>query len=326
MEKLDMKELLEDEFIKDPLRKEIELAELESELYTENILKMHPDTTYSTTEAAEFIGRNDGTLRNYFRNELFHYIGPARSGKYYRLDYKSIFKLHMILLLVEKANKKTADLAHFVGVKNLTSTTNFNPVNVDNHLAKNDGQNQATLIKEIEELRKHLIIQKLTGKVQDANNSLTSTRLDYSDNEREISNLENKIENLQSKYQREAMERRYYRVLDQTMKATQQKVKKRSWLSLFTGGSNEEEMDVESVLNDAISTAEEERNEQNFEEVDQLKSELNKKIEKRERLKEEIEKKQTKVEENKSYLNHLIEHKEDIKRNDVLKLLNTHTD
>lgn len=114
----DVKKTLVDEFKNDPIYKMVEFYELEEDLFTDGILGMNmdPDYTYSTTEASKILGRPDSTIRNYFHTDLIEYIGPEKWGKFYRLNYRSIFKLRMIFTLVDKANKSSVDLLTALGV------------------------------------------------------------------------------------------------------------------------------------------------------------------------------------------------------------------
>lgn len=116
--KEEIKRKLIEEFKDDPIYKMVEFYGLVDELFTEGILGLNMDdkNTYSTTEAAKILDRPDSTIRNYFHTDLIEYIAPEKWGKFYRLDYRSIFKLRMIFVLVDKANKTSVDLLTTLGV------------------------------------------------------------------------------------------------------------------------------------------------------------------------------------------------------------------
>lgn len=60
-----MKELLVGEFEKDPIYRMAILIGLESSLFTEGILSMHVEMTYSTVEAGKIIERSDSTAASF---------------------------------------------------------------------------------------------------------------------------------------------------------------------------------------------------------------------------------------------------------------------
>ncbi|KAF0816086.1 MULTISPECIES: hypothetical protein [unclassified Cytobacillus] len=117
MESLDMKELLMKEFENDPIYRMAVLNGLEDSVFTMGIQSMHKDMTYSTVEAGRIIERSDSTIRNHFRSDLIEYIQPEKFGKFYRLNYKSVFRLHLIFVLMDKASKTSVDLLAELGMQ-----------------------------------------------------------------------------------------------------------------------------------------------------------------------------------------------------------------
>lgn len=117
MEEKDIKTVLTQEFQDDPIYKLALLNKLEDYLFTEGILSMHLESTYSTVETGKIIERSDSTIRNHFRSDLIDYIAPEKFGKYYRLNYKSVFRLQLIFILMEKASKTSVDLLHELGMQ-----------------------------------------------------------------------------------------------------------------------------------------------------------------------------------------------------------------
>lgn len=113
----EIKELLEQEFEKDPIYRMAILNGLKDSLFTDGILSMHEEMTYSTVEAGKIIERSDSTIRNHFRSDLIDYIQPEKFGKFYRLNYKSVFRLQLIFVLMERASKTSVDLLAELGME-----------------------------------------------------------------------------------------------------------------------------------------------------------------------------------------------------------------
>ena len=129
MEEIDMKEVLISEFENDPIYRLALLNKLEDSIFTESILSLHKDTTYSTVDTGKIIDRSDSTIRNHFRSELLDYIAPEKYGKFYRLDYKSVFRLQLIFLLMDKSGKTTIDLLAELGIQpGISVTGNFKKI------------------------------------------------------------------------------------------------------------------------------------------------------------------------------------------------------
>ncbi|MDC3424292.1 hypothetical protein NC797_07190 [Aquibacillus sp. 3ASR75-11] len=294
---IDMKDLLEEKFEDDPLRREIKINKLENDLYTDSILSMHPDTTYSTVEAGDIIGRKDSTLRNYFRTELLEYIGPDKFGKYYRLDYISVFKLHMILLLVEKANKSTSDLAYFCGLAPLVSTGN-NKRNGQGNNSNTPSTNNNQMLQEMDQLKRIMFIQTLRAKLADEKSSLTNLEVKISNTQREIDSLEKNIELATLKHQNEKVERKYHRMLDYSLKNTVAKntgTQKWSLKNLFKGPESSGEIDVDKVMKEAVEIANNEREEEANKEIEQNKQLLEEKKKSIEVLNDNLQQQKEKV-------------------------------
>lgn len=117
LEEKDMKTRLIEEFQEDPIYRLAVLNGLEASFFTDGILSMHKEITYSTVETGKIIERSDSTIRNHFRSDLLSYIEPEKFGKFYRLNYKSVFRLHLIFLLMEKSSKTTVDLLAELGMQ-----------------------------------------------------------------------------------------------------------------------------------------------------------------------------------------------------------------
>ncbi|KAA9014893.1 coiled-coil domain-containing protein [Niallia endozanthoxylica] len=219
MEELDMKEILIREFENDPIYRLALLNKLEDSIFTESILALHKDTTYSTVETGKIIDRADSTIRNHFRSELVDYIAPEKYGKFYRLNYKSVFKLHLIFLLMDKAGKTTIDFLSELGLEpGVTVSSNIKrlaPHNERNDLQSRDtGQDNVLIETRIQEFEKKIDLQntminilkyekdisdlesKITHNQSKINEILILSRMQY---EKELSEVEQKITHNQSK-------------------------------------------------------------------------------------------------------------------------------
>jgi hypothetical protein len=117
VEKVDMEAVLKEEFKDDPVYRLAVLNGLEDSLFTKGILSLHKDLSYSTVETGRIIERSDSTIRNHFRSDLIEYIAPERFGKYYRLNYTSVFRLHIVFMLMERAAKTTVDILAELGMQ-----------------------------------------------------------------------------------------------------------------------------------------------------------------------------------------------------------------
>ncbi|PMC36248.1 hypothetical protein CJ195_15655 [Bacillus sp. UMB0899] len=259
MVELDIRDLLENEFEGDNVRKEITYAKLEEDLYTDGILSMHPDTTYSTTEAAKIIGRSDSTIRNYFRTDLDEYIEAERHGKFYRLNYKSIFKLHMILLLIEKAGKSTSDISYFVGISPSVSVSNGKRTGrIINEEYSIDEYNNR--LKQMEEVIKHFHYQLESNnnhlKYLTEKDKLSGLKEELDSIDSQLKNAELKIDQLQLKRQLLISEDKNYRLLDLSLRNTQQNKSSGFIGNLLSAFKGPEHIDVEKVILNAKNEVE----------------------------------------------------------------------
>ena len=191
MEEIDMKEVLTSEFENDPIYRLALLNKLEESLFTESILSLHKDTTYSTVETGKIIDRSDSTIRNHFRSELVDYIAPEKYGKFYRLDYKSVFRLHLIFLLMDKVGKTTIDILAELGIQpGISVSSNFKKMphrNENGFQKENNEYNEIVLVDtKLLEFEKKLDLQGIMI-------NILKYEKDISDIERRISNSQSSI-------------------------------------------------------------------------------------------------------------------------------------
>ena len=191
MEEIDMKEVLTSEFENDPIYRLALLNKLEESLFTESILSLHKDTTYSTVETGKIIDRSDSTIRNHFRSELVDYIAPEKYGKFYRLDYKSVFRLHLIFLLMDKVGKTTIDILAELGIQpGISVSSNFKKMphrNENGFQKENNEYNEIVLVDtKLLEFEKKLDMQGIMI-------NILKYEKDISDIERLISNTQSSI-------------------------------------------------------------------------------------------------------------------------------------
>lgn len=123
---MDMREAFEREFQNDPIYKMCLINNLtEDELFPQSILSIHHEASYGTVEVGRILGRPDSTIRNHFRTDLVNYVAPERFGKYYRMDWKSVFRLHLIFLLIELRGKTTVDILVELGEEASVAVSNY---------------------------------------------------------------------------------------------------------------------------------------------------------------------------------------------------------
>ena len=185
-----MKEVLISEFKNDPIYRLALLNKLEDSIFTESILSLHKDTTYSTVDTGKIIDRSDSTIRNHFRSELLDYIAPEKYGKFYRLDYKSVFRLQLIFLLMDKLGKTTIDILAELGIQpGISVTGNFKKVP-----HRNDNKSFQKGNREIDD------ILPVDTKLQEFEHKLNlqGIMLNVLKYEKDISDIERRISNNQS--------------------------------------------------------------------------------------------------------------------------------
>ena len=119
VEERSMREILEYDFKDDPVYKLcLNKDDLELDmLFSPAILGLSRKVVYSTVDAGKILQRNDSTIRNHFRTDIIKYIKPEKHGKYYRLDYKSVFRLHMVFVLMENTSSTSTDILIEAGLQ-----------------------------------------------------------------------------------------------------------------------------------------------------------------------------------------------------------------
>jgi hypothetical protein len=198
MEDINIKEILLEQFEDDPLYRLAIRNDLEDNIFSDSILSsLHPGTTYSTVETGRMIDRSDSTIRNHFRTDLIEYIAPEKYGKFYRLDYKSVFRLHLIFLLNEKAGKNTIDLLAELGMQpGITVAGNVKRIGRSSNSSElqeynDDYNNNFKLENRISELEEKFNLQSLML-------NILKYEKDISDFERKINSEEAKIAEIKS--------------------------------------------------------------------------------------------------------------------------------
>lgn len=222
MDTLNMKEILINEFKDDPIYKLCLINKLESYLFTESILEMHTETSYSTVEAGKILGRNDSTIRNHFRSDLIEYIAPERYGKYYRLDYISVFKLQMVFVLMEKAGKGSVDILVEAGIhasELFTSSGIKKPVRPESNdlkIIRRDSDQDEMIDDRLNDLEKNLAIQTIQL-------NIIKYEKDLNDLDRIIGENKSSIELIKLNEQNHYLEQRQLQLLSASLNKTFEK-------------------------------------------------------------------------------------------------------
>ncbi|WP_368502713.1 hypothetical protein AB3N04_01040 (plasmid) [Alkalihalophilus sp. As8PL] len=231
-------DILESEFMDDPLKRQLEFFDLTANKLLPDFLNdLHPEATYSTTESAAFLQKNDSTLRNYLRNEnLMKYIKPVRSGRFYRLNYKSIFRLHMILLYLDQG-KTISDVEVLLGYR--SETMEYDSVNPNRGLKNFDNEILGQILKTTN--------QRIQILEQD--NSLTYKKREYDQLENRLEKKRMDVELIDHKISLLRVEARNQQLLTHTLKKATNRPKP-SFLQSLLG--KHEEVDVEVIFNESV--------------------------------------------------------------------------
>ncbi|MDE3841004.1 hypothetical protein C0966_17205 (plasmid) [Bacillus methanolicus] len=240
MENTDMKKLLKEEFENDPIYRLAILNGLEDSLFTENILSMHKEISYSTVEAGRIIERSDSTIRNHFRSDLIEYIAPEKFGKYYRLNYKSVFRLHLIFLLMEKASKTTVDLLAELGMQpSIQIGGNIKRIPRSNSRELQEWNQQKEEDQDLIEDRLKNLEHAMN--IQSLMLNILKYEKDLADIERKIENRESAINQIKSEFHMRYLEEKQSQLLTNSLKKT---IQKPSFFGLF---KKTEEIDVQQI-------------------------------------------------------------------------------
>ncbi|MFJ6414436.1 hypothetical protein ACIQLG_16775 [Terribacillus saccharophilus] len=253
----DMKNLLEQTFKEDPLRTEIAYWKLDEELFTKSILNMSTTAKYSTMEASTILARADSTLRNYFRSEINDYINPEKIGRFFRLDYISIFKLHMIFILMDKPKKTLSDIGYLVGITGAISNQSYTPPK--SREVEDYGYDDLDIAEEISTLKKMITIQSLKSSVFEKQYNLDNSVKKVQLIENEIKHIDSQIDNIKLSRNNQALEKKYYRMLDNSLRNSMAAKNEQKWSlkNIFKGPDNIP-VDVDEVMAKAEQTAQEE--------------------------------------------------------------------
>jgi hypothetical protein len=276
----DIKTLILNEFSNDPVYRLAVLNDLEDHLFTKEILSMHHEINYSTVDAGKIIGRADSTIRNHFRSDLLKYINPEKYGKYYRLNFVSIFKLHLIFLLIEKASKTSIDILVELGIQpaSIEYDTGFE-VPKKNHLQPSNRSGNSgdyELEGRLDELEKNFKIQSIML-------SLLKYEKDLSDVDREIEVYESKIENVQTNAHMKYLEESQTQMLALSLKNP---TKKRSLFDSIFKKNNDTELNVMELSKEIEKKLKEKMKEEMKSKIGEYEEKLKEAREKQIRLKE----------------------------------------
>lgn len=234
----ELRELLLEEFQYDQIYNLALSHTSEEDIWTDSILSINPDTHYVAIKASEFIGRDDATIRHYLRSELSDiYIKPQKHGRYYRLNYITIFRIHLISLLMEKVGMTTNQLLVELGAE---------PTFESNRKSSNDA-----LIEQISNFKEavnylynsNMNYQNLLLEILAMDRSVNQLKYEITQLEREMSESNQEIKQLESAaYQDYLLDRQNH-----IMVASLRKKQKTSIFSLFKKDTDDEPLITEEV-------------------------------------------------------------------------------
>jgi len=289
MEERDMKSLLIQEFEDDPIYRMAILNKLEEYLFTDGIISMHEEGTYSTVETGKIIERSDSTIRNHFRSDLIEYIAPEKFGKYYRLNYKSVFRLHLIFLLMEKASKTSVDLLHELGMQPAMQVGGSGLKRINRQESRglqeySNGQ-AGELSEEYEERLQAL--ERITG-LQSVMLNMSKYQSDLSEINSLIQIKELAIENKKTKAELKYEANKSSKLLTSSLKKT---IQKPSFFGLF---KKQEEINLQGIEQEIESQLKEKLETDIEEDIKSEKAEIEKLLAKRDSVKAALDKEQEK--------------------------------
>lgn len=251
--------IINDKFNNDPLREQIKISGLDEYLFPDRLIeKLNTNNTYSLSQAAEILEVRDHNLRNYLnRHYLDEYIQTERLGKLYRLDYKCIFKFHMIFILVNHGKRTPTDIASYVGTKvevgNATLRNNRERAVNDSNNLSNEFNNSNEYEKRLENIEKSILMMNWERMVEQARNNLETSIRKVKDWETKLTLIGREIENLELRKQIEKQEKRTSELIKESHKRVgliNNKQASFSFKNLFIKPKIEE-VDYDKVLNEA---------------------------------------------------------------------------
>ncbi|MBU8772148.1 hypothetical protein [Cytobacillus oceanisediminis] len=263
MESLDMKELLMKEFENDPIYRMAVLNGLEDSVFTMGIQSMHKDMTYSTVEAGRIIERSDSTIRNHFRSDLIEYIQPEKFGKFYRLNYKSVFRLHLIFVLMDKASKTSVDLLAELGMQpGVSMGGNVKRVQREStDLQEYSDQLQNNYEERLSTMERNLGFQSKML-------NILKYEKDISDIERKLERKEVEIDQIKTDAYMKYLEEKQTQLLSTSLKKS---IQKPSFLGLFKKPDN---IDVEQINKDVETKLKEKMDQEIKEKINMARKEI----------------------------------------------------
>lgn len=252
--------IISEKFKDDPLWEQINMSDLTDYLFPNDLMnKLNVTTTYSLSQAAEILKVRDHNLRNYLnRHDLIDYIKPERAGKLYRLDYRCVFKFHMIFILVNHGKRTPTDIASYAGtvveVGHTTARPSFReaPVNdqrgvtSDNHFS-----DMGKLQKRMEVLEKSMFILNWERLIDQSKNELEKS-LRYIENwEKEIALLGQEIESIELKKQLKRQEKKTQELIKESHKAVAPEYRQVGILKSIFGKAKQSNIDYDKVIDKA---------------------------------------------------------------------------
>lgn len=255
--------LINDKFKNDPLLEQIKISGLDNHLFPDRLIEqLNTNNTYSLSQAAEILEVKDHNLRNYLnRHYLDEYIQTERLGKLYRLDYKSIFKFHMIFILVNYGKRTPTDIASYVGTKaevgNTTIRSNRERAVNDSNNISNELSNSNEFEKRLENIEKSILMMNWERMVEQAKNNLEISIRQVKDWENKVTLIGREIENLELRKLIEKQEKRTSELIKDSHKRIgliNNKQATFSFKNLFMKPKIEE-VDYDKVLSEAETNA-----------------------------------------------------------------------
>lgn len=121
---MDLKKEIDNQFKEDKLFKYLEIQGFSEELlYPEFLDYINSEKLYSTIEVANMLNISDNNLRYYMKVMcLIGYIKSFKAGRNYRFQYLQIYRMYLVVSILELPHHNTSDIKNILGGEKLTSS------------------------------------------------------------------------------------------------------------------------------------------------------------------------------------------------------------
>lgn len=212
--------------------------EYTTKLFSEEILTLDPNTMYSTTDCSDKIFHIANSTLRYYVRMLEGYLEIYVEGRKKRLPFLSVFKIHMVLLAIERG-ETISDIQVKLSLKSISQQNGGK--------AKGNKYNEDTLDQLFSEFdrRQNVIMKTFTQQntINQIEVELLRRRTSVSDKNRQIEILEEKI-----KYHR--LNRKMDRQAEKVFRKSWEAKRKTGLFSFFKKADDEPKYDADLLVDE----------------------------------------------------------------------------